>query len=391
MAKGVGRRLVPPGKFPNKLTVKPVTSLKLSRKIIGRFHALQAARASARGAEALRALDAEEAALGGRQAYQAAAALSTSAFRASRWVFKTLIAAGLQPPAGGLPLRVLELGAVNAQLSSCPWLRVRAIDLLSRHAAVETKDFFDVPIGSGPTGWPADVAPAACAAAAAAAGRDRVWGAAPSRLRALGWGPVDAGAYVAVPGGAAVLTARAPRAGAPAPVTGAYDVVVNAMVLNCVFCPQQRARMLVMCRDHLVAGGLLYLALPHRCLDASRFLTRAMFDALLRALGFVLRAEKRTPKITMLLLQRVDVLPAVAVWGGAGGAGGGSLVAAGPLHGAGWAPRIVPVDAAERALLARLAGEGGAPTPLPVGEAPADPSLTDFGLVLPAAWCRASP
>ena len=126
------KHLVPPGKAPNKLSVKPNTSLKLSRKVIGAFHALQERRAAAPAGVALRALDAEEAALGGRQAYQAAAALSTAAFKASRWVFKTLTAAGLQPGHGELPLRVLELGAVNAQLSACPWLRVRAIDLLSR-------------------------------------------------------------------------------------------------------------------------------------------------------------------------------------------------------------------------------------------------------------------
>jgi len=391
MGKGVGRRLVPPGKFPNKLAVRPVTSLKFSRKIIGRFHALQSAKAKAASAEELRALDAEESALGGRQAYQAAAALSTAAFKASRFVFKTLTAAGLQPPAGAPPLRVLELGAVNAQLSACPWLRVRAIDLLSRHAAVEQKDFFHVPVGSGPTGAPADVAPARGAAAGAGApGRDRVWGAAASRLRGPGWGPADAAAYApaaALPG-AAVLAARWPRGAAAPPVTGCFDIVVNAMVINCVFCPQQRARMLVMCRDHLVPGGLLYLALPHRCLDASRFFSRAMLHALLRALGFALREEKRTPKISMFLLQRVDVLPATAAWGLAalgGGGGGGGVVAPGALHGAGWAPRVAAVDEEERAVLARLAGS--APTPLPAREAPSDPSPTDFALVLPREWC----
>jgi hypothetical protein len=168
------------------------------------------------------------------------------------------------------------------------------------------------------------------------------------------------------------------------------------MVLNCVFSPQQRARMLVMCRDHLVPGGLLYLALPHRCLDASRFFTRALLAGLLRALGFALRVEKRTPKITMLLLQRVDVLPMEAVWGaGAGGGGGGgggageapAVVAPSAHHGAGWAPRIAAEDAAERALLARLASD--APTLLPSGEAPRDPAPTDFSLCVPASWVSA--
>ena len=42
-------------------------------------------------------------------------------------------------------LRVLEIGAVNTQLLSVPWLDVRAIDIKSQHPRIEQVDFFDVP------------------------------------------------------------------------------------------------------------------------------------------------------------------------------------------------------------------------------------------------------
>jgi hypothetical protein len=53
-------------------------------------------------------------------------------------------------PSGGAsgpsrPLRVLEVGAINAQLSRCPWLDVRAIDIHSQHPRIEEVDLFDIP------------------------------------------------------------------------------------------------------------------------------------------------------------------------------------------------------------------------------------------------------
>ena len=85
MAKGRIKRLVPPGKFASKLS-KPVTSLKLARKLTTAFHGLltereRAASASGGNDEArkaeLKRLDTEIAAMGGREAYQEASALST--------------------------------------------------------------------------------------------------------------------------------------------------------------------------------------------------------------------------------------------------------------------------------------------------------------------------
>jgi hypothetical protein len=43
------------------------------------------------------------------------------------------------------PLRVLEVGAINPQLSRCPWLDVRAIDIRSQHPLIEEVDLFDLP------------------------------------------------------------------------------------------------------------------------------------------------------------------------------------------------------------------------------------------------------
>ncbi|CAH0517565.1 unnamed protein product [Peronospora belbahrii] len=82
--------------------------------------------------------------MGGRQAYQDASILSTSFHRTSKWVFQLLTSFEMRPKAKQLPLRVLEVGAINVQLLSCPWLDVRAIDLNSRHKCIEQCDFFSL-------------------------------------------------------------------------------------------------------------------------------------------------------------------------------------------------------------------------------------------------------
>ncbi|KAG1709555.1 hypothetical protein DVH05_020205 [Phytophthora capsici] len=82
--------------------------------------------------------------LGGRQAYQDASILNTSFHRTSKWVFQLLTRFELRPKAKQQPLRLLEVGAINTQLLSCPWLNVRAIDLNSRHERIEQRDFFSL-------------------------------------------------------------------------------------------------------------------------------------------------------------------------------------------------------------------------------------------------------
>ena len=82
--------------------------------------------------------------MGGRKVYQDASILSTSFHKTSKWVFSRLEHLGLRPrpKLGQLPLRVLEVGAINTQLLNCPWMNVHAIDLQSRHDRIHQCDFF---------------------------------------------------------------------------------------------------------------------------------------------------------------------------------------------------------------------------------------------------------
>jgi len=48
---------------------------------------------------------------------------------------------GFRPQKNRRPLALLEIGAVNTQLLSIPWLEVRAIDIQARHPRIEQIDF----------------------------------------------------------------------------------------------------------------------------------------------------------------------------------------------------------------------------------------------------------
>ncbi len=74
-------------------------------------------------------LDHELSIIGGRQAYQEASLLTTGRHRTCKWVFSIITKLGLRPKKSQSPLEVLEVGAVNTQLLSVPWLSVRAIDI----------------------------------------------------------------------------------------------------------------------------------------------------------------------------------------------------------------------------------------------------------------------
>ena len=124
-------------------------SLKKARKVTGAFHQIHRqlenctsshgnkvheTRRSVKetcGAQLRRELED----LGGRQAYQEASVLSTTRHRTCKWVFAMITKLGLRPGKQAAPLRLLEVGAVNTQLISVPWLSVRAIDVTgkSRH------------------------------------------------------------------------------------------------------------------------------------------------------------------------------------------------------------------------------------------------------------------
>lgn len=432
-----------------------MTSLKLARKLTSRFHGLLTEEAKIKADSSLtveerrtelKRIETEVAAMGGRETYQEASALSTANFRSARYVYKTLVRFGLQPRKGEAPLRVLEIGAVNKHLLVCPWLRTRAVDLESRDPAIEKKDMLAIPVGSTYEGD--RVAQPACSrlrhsASLDAARLERPTGYNPSghqpsgqlaghkRPREESSGGAGAGAAAArgtthdsddegddgADGSSAGDAASVDHSGegsAPSlfqrdaaavrvlrgsssggrPVTGNYDIVVCAMVVNCVFEPEKRVEMLLKCRDHLVPGGLFYFAIPSRCLDMSAYVTRSMFEGLLVSMGFAFKHEKRTPKISFYMMQRVDVLPlydtvgsaAAASAATAGGAGGAAARQSG--LGSDWKPVIVTQTPVEVSLMRRFQPP---PRQLPPGELPVTGfTRTEFSLAIPPAWVTAS-
>lgn len=125
------------------LVPPPLRSLARARTVTSEFHRLTRAMQAAREAGApVAQLQAELEALGGRAAYQAASALTTARHRTAKYVFSALTRLGLRPAPGAPPLPLLEVGAVNTQLISVPWLATRAIDLRSSHPRIEQRDFF---------------------------------------------------------------------------------------------------------------------------------------------------------------------------------------------------------------------------------------------------------
>lgn len=118
-----------------------------------------------------------------------------------------------------LPCVCLQIGAVNAQIMSVPWLSVRAIDLRPCLPSIEQADFLD-------------------------------------------------------------LTPEAE-----------YDIVVCAMVLNCVPTAIKRGRMLVRMRLHLRQHGHAFIVAPLRCLDNSQHMTSQHFEAALLAVGLMVSLQ----------------------------------------------------------------------------------------------------
>ncbi len=64
-----------------------------------------------------------------------------------------------------------------------------------------------------------------------------------------------------------------------------YDVIVVSMVINCVPTPQDRGRMLVMLKQMLEPGGLLFLTLPVSCLTPPEPSKLVQQDKILAAAG----------------------------------------------------------------------------------------------------------
>lgn len=119
-------------------------SLKRARRVTSEFHRIQRELeevvnvskegvkeqgASSAIREKQRKLTRELQAIGGRQAYQEASVLTTGRHRTCKWIFAIMTKLGLRPAKNQRPLKLLEVGAVNTQLLSVPWLDVRAIDI----------------------------------------------------------------------------------------------------------------------------------------------------------------------------------------------------------------------------------------------------------------------
>ena len=229
---------------PKPLVPSAMKSLKRARHVTSEFHRIQreldvvagvskdgtpSARARADKQQLERQLDS----LGGRQAYQEASVLTTARHRTCKWVFSVLTKLGMRPKKNQSPLRVLEIGAVNTQLLSVPWLDVRAIDIKSQHPRIEQVDFFDVP----------------------------------------------------------------PK--------GDKDVVVCAMVLNCVESAVKRGRMLADARRHLKPGGYFFLMLPRRCVEHSPFCTVPVLESFMELLGMLVVEKKTSPKVFFACFEKV--------------------------------------------------------------------------------------
>ena len=112
---------------------------------------------------------------------------------------------------------VLQIGAVNAQLLSIPWLSVRAVDLRPCLPSIEQADFIQLQ---------------------------------------------------------------------PA---GDFDIVVCAMVLNCVPTAKDRGNMLLKARGHLQHGGHAFIVTPLRCLNDTPYMTAKYFEEALAAAGLQVR------------------------------------------------------------------------------------------------------
>ncbi|MDA9098134.1 BMT2 family SAM-dependent methyltransferase [bacterium] len=144
---------------PKPLVPSAMKSLKRARHVTSEFHRIQRelnavagggtgakGRSNAHGSSvhSKKELEQQLEGLGGRQAYQEASVLTTQRHRTCKWVFAVLTKRGMRPGKNESPLKLLEVGAVNTQLLSVPWLNVRAIDIKSQHPRIEQKNFFDI-------------------------------------------------------------------------------------------------------------------------------------------------------------------------------------------------------------------------------------------------------
>lgn len=72
-----------------------------------------------------------------------------------------------------------------------------------------------------------------------------------------------------------------------------FDIVVCAMVLNCVPTATDRGSMLLKMRAHLKPNGHAFIVIPLRCLNDSPFMTTAYFEQALMAAGFKVHTDSK--------------------------------------------------------------------------------------------------
>ena len=124
-----------------------VHSLKHARRVTSAFHRITHALENAEGQQKAE-LEAELQTMGGRAVYQAASVKATSDIKhTSKWMFSILTKLGVRPKSGEPPLKTLEVGAVNTQVLSIPWLDVLAIDLRSTNPKIKAQDFLQLACG----------------------------------------------------------------------------------------------------------------------------------------------------------------------------------------------------------------------------------------------------
>lgn len=70
-----------------------------------------------------------------------------------------------------------------------------------------------------------------------------------------------------------------------------YDVLVCAMVLNCVPTAMKRGTMLLRMRQQLCQSGHAFVVVPLRCLNNSPYMTSQHFEAALKIVGFTVSLQ----------------------------------------------------------------------------------------------------
>ena len=89
---------------------------------------------------------------------------------------------------------------------------------------------------------------------------------------------------------------------------GCFDIVVLSLVMNFVGEPAARGEMLRLCARLLPPSGLLFLVLPEPCIYNSRYLKFGLLDKILRSVGLPIidGGYKRTPKLFFALCRRTE-------------------------------------------------------------------------------------